>query len=1115
MKRLLALAACILCISTAYVGAELIPVTPGYPLITYNSGGTLIYNAGTNILVVDATPLAFRQDLMSAPAFVAPTGAPPERKVSIIAVIDESGTPATGFIVVTGAIDTDNDLTPDYEDVLISGELLDFGFLNSGALPVAQPPETRRGKLSKSPPRTPIQDDADAMSTDMDDGMQTAQLGTPTDQFDFRFKVTGGSMAGLYHLKDLAVTLTSENSSFDDDFTTGFMGGAKGVLGPIDSVLGACCLKKGECLEAISVDECDAVHGQFLGEASECGPDSDGDGNADTCDLCPGFDDYADCDGDKIPDGCEEDCDADGIPDDCEPDCNNDGTPDDCEVGDCDNDGVPDVCEPDCDGNGIPDDCEPDCDNNGTPDACETSDCDADGIPDACEPDCNNDGTPDDCEPDCDNDGVPDGCEPDCDSDGIPDDCEPDCDNDGTPDDCEENCPAPGVTRYRLANHPDGDHQPPPYGMRLDELFDVTPGHDVFSFDFEHPASAMWMDLAPDEIHIFGRAYGGLDIGAGYDPAYQGVAQIDLWYTMGVGLVPVDDDSIVDTANNVNAGSIRVSFGPTPGAAIPLVDERGNYGYSFRFGDEDDDNGHRGFAGLSGWGWVNHSGLPHVAAGDWLFTAVEDDRCISDDCDDDGVPDACEPDCDNDGIPDDCEPDCDNDGTPDDCEEDCDGNGIPDDCESDCAGGGVNVVWDIDNCLSGGADSADFSEFVAAIVGDCTGATIEATTLLPTATGHSCTNDAITGAGGDAMCVKADGDSYFDAGDSDTLAFRITISETQGEVASLTRVSFYERAPSIWVQSNSGGVVASGTNNYPQKFGVRILRDGVEVFRLEDVATSRDWMLRVFDLPNEAAFQVTNAVVVFTVELLSYDRKYCGGSAKIWDLDQFEASVSCCVDNDCDDDGVPNACEPDCDNDGVPDDCEVDSDSNGIPDDCETGACCKSGGLCIETDAGHCATVGGAYLGDGVACETDTCAPDCPGSIHADFNYRNDEGFTCFNSTNCGSEDVSHTSDDVYGACDGNGVSGFAAGPDFSGDLRAWDGGEIRFDYMFFENDWLDSRTGEISIVTPAGTFTQDIIPDFRPNAYQWYTASGEFSAAAFGVDEATWRAGIANVTRI
>jgi hypothetical protein len=42
-------------------------------------------------------------------------------------------------------------------------------------------------------------------------------------------------------------------------------------------------------------------------------------------------------------------------------------------------------------------------------------------------------------------------------------------------------------------------------------------------------------------------------------------------------------------------------------------------------------------------------------------------------------------DCNQNGIPDECEPDCDRDGIPDDCEiGDCDGDGIPDDCDDPC-----------------------------------------------------------------------------------------------------------------------------------------------------------------------------------------------------------------------------------------------------------------------------------------------------------------------------------------------------------------------------------------------------------------------------------------------
>ncbi len=70
----------------------------------------------------------------------------------------------------------------------------------------------------------------------------------------------------------------------------------------------------------------------------------------------------------------------------------------------------------------------------------------------------------------------------------------------------------------------------------------------------------------------------------------------------------------------------------------------------------------------------------------------ENDFCdissaVSDDCNENGVPDECEPDCNGDGVPDSCESDCNGNGVPDVCEiasgavDDCNGNGIPDECD--------------------------------------------------------------------------------------------------------------------------------------------------------------------------------------------------------------------------------------------------------------------------------------------------------------------------------------------------------------------------------------------------------------------------------------------------
>ena len=170
---------------------------------------------------------------------------------------------------------------------------------------------------------------------------------------------------------------------------------------------------------------------------------------------------------------------------------------------------------------------------------------------------------------------------------------------------------------YQLHNHPDGAAQPPLYGFRLDELFDVTGGHDIFTFDFDHASSQMYLAYNGTSIHIYGQAFGGLDTGNTYgNAAYTGVAQIDFWYTVGVGLAGGDDDLIVSAAPGVNTGTITFL-----GSTINLFDSPMG-GYSFRFGDTDDDNGHRGFNGISGWGWVDHHVQgQHIASSDWLFTA--------------------------------------------------------------------------------------------------------------------------------------------------------------------------------------------------------------------------------------------------------------------------------------------------------------------------------------------------------------------------------------------------------------------------------------------------------------------------------------------------------------
>ncbi len=178
---------------------------------------------------------------------------------------------------------------------------------------------------------------------------------------------------------------------------------------------------------------------------------------------------------------------------------------------------------------------------------------------------------------------------------------------------------------YRLGNHPDGNQSPPLYGLRLDEIYNATSNHDVFTFNFDHALSNMRLDYNGTSIHIYGTAFGGRDIGTEYaNDIYRGVYTIDFTYTWGVGMAPGDDDVMVDPGYHYNYGTIQTPIGDT----IGLRDGHYSTGQpDFRLGNEDNDAGHRGYPGISGWGWLFTStgaggAYVNYTSNDWLFTAT-------------------------------------------------------------------------------------------------------------------------------------------------------------------------------------------------------------------------------------------------------------------------------------------------------------------------------------------------------------------------------------------------------------------------------------------------------------------------------------------------------------
>lgn len=178
------------CMVTTQAMAVLLQHELSLPLLNFNNTGVLVYDASSDLLAVDAQPVAM---------LISDTQPPVQfqsgDEVSIRVLVDATGQLQGGVpgndLQVIGTIDLG--ALGVFDGVLLTGEVLAFGSRDSGG---------------------------------------------PTDQFDFRFSVTGGLLADLYG-DEVGVALTSEGSTFSaGDFSVGFGGAAKGNVGGVPSMLG-------------------------------------------------------------------------------------------------------------------------------------------------------------------------------------------------------------------------------------------------------------------------------------------------------------------------------------------------------------------------------------------------------------------------------------------------------------------------------------------------------------------------------------------------------------------------------------------------------------------------------------------------------------------------------------------------------------------------------------------------------------------------------------------------------------------------------------------------------------------------------------------------------------
>ncbi|HUR29887.1 MAG TPA: T9SS type A sorting domain-containing protein, partial [Saprospiraceae bacterium] len=199
------------------------------------------------------------------------------------------------------------------------------------------------------------------------------------------------------------------------------------------------------------------------------------------------------------------------------------------------------------------------------------------------------------------------------------------------------------------------------------------------------------------------------------------------------------------------------------------------------------------------------------------------------------------------------------------------------------------IYYDLNACRSYMEDGSvmDYSEFTPAYPeGSCAEVSAEILQRIPASENkHSCTpgvNNTI------AMCVSSYSSCTYSAGNSAAIVIDFHINPIEDSIFRLQGLQFYEKAPTTysWVNGDSG------PNNYPRRYGIRILKNGVEIFRNENVPTNFTWTLQSFNFIDNDLFRVENASD-FRIELLPYCPIGNGAVVSAWDIDEVRIVGAC------------------------------------------------------------------------------------------------------------------------------------------------------------------------------------------------------------------------------
>ncbi len=194
---------------------------------------------------------------------------------------------------------------------------------------------------------------------------------------------------------------------------------------------------------------------------------------------------------------------------------------------------------------------------------------------------------------------------------------------------CASMASAATVKQFKLLDHPDGGENPPPYGLRFDNLFTTVGGSGgvtVFSMNHFNDTILTVTDFGGSmKINIKGTLYGGVKSGPGLGFG-EGAYALDFTYNMNVSANgtgwKVDPNHPSNKGSLTSLGNAQVAIG----TVMEFSDKDGNENHSFQFLQDDHRLGnYPAFANKGYWvgrGWFMNAQMT-AGTHDFLFLGVE------------------------------------------------------------------------------------------------------------------------------------------------------------------------------------------------------------------------------------------------------------------------------------------------------------------------------------------------------------------------------------------------------------------------------------------------------------------------------------------------------------